>query len=107
MRRLMTVEDTFMIAGRGLIVVPAPAIDECRGPADVTTELRRPDGTILPATLTIGHEFSSPPPTVRRWNCMFKALSKLDIPVGTEVWCGEDVFLATDGERKRSSNDSA
>jgi hypothetical protein len=94
MGRLMTVEDTFMIAGRGLIVVPAPAIDECRGPADVTTELRRPDGTFLPATLTIGYQFVSPPPVVRRWNCMFKALSK------TEVWCSEDLFLGHEGERQ-------
>ena len=93
MRRLMTIEDTFMISGRGLIVVPAPAIEEFRGPGNVTTELRRPDGSILSATLTVGHELIRPPPTVRRWACMFGSLAKADVPIGTEVWCGEDLFL--------------
>lgn len=98
MRLLLTVEDTFLITGRGLIVVPAPAIEECRGPGDVRAELRRPDGSVVSATLTLGHEFISPPPTVHRWNCMFKALDKTDVPVGTEVWCAEDLFLYPGGE---------
>jgi hypothetical protein len=98
MRRLLTVEDTFMIGGRGLIVVPAPAIEEFRGPGDVPTELRRPDGSVLFATLTLGHQFGSPPPAVRRWSCMFKALGKADVPIGTEVWCAEDVLLGRHGQ---------
>jgi hypothetical protein len=97
MRQLLTVEDTFMIAERGLIVVPAPALEECRGPAEVTAELRRPDGTMLNAILTVGHEFISPPPKVHRWNCSFKSLGKTEVPVGTEVWCPNDLFVRSAG----------
>jgi hypothetical protein len=94
MRRLLTVEDHFLIGGRGLIVVPAPAIDDVRGPGDVQVELRRPDGSSAASTLTLAHEFLYPPPAIRRWNCMFKSLNKAEVPIGTEVWCGEDLFLA-------------
>jgi hypothetical protein len=93
MRRLLTVEDHFLIARRGLIVVPAPAIEDVRGPGDVHVELRRPDGSCATSTLTLAHEFLFPPPAVRRWNCMFKSLNKTEVPIGTEVWCAEEVFL--------------
>src|SRR5258706_16224357 len=94
MRMLLRVEDTFMIRGRGLIVVPAPAIDEVRGPGDVDTELRLPDGRAGTATLTLSYEFVTPTPTVHRWNCLFKSLGKGEVPIGTEVWCEDDLFLA-------------
>ncbi len=51
MRRLLTVEDTFLIESRGLVVVPAPPIDEVRGPGDIQVELK-PDGGKLPVMLT-------------------------------------------------------
>jgi hypothetical protein len=99
MRLLLTIADTFMIAGRGLIVVPGPAIDELRGPGDVTTELRRPDGSTLAATLNVGPTFGPPPSAIRRWNCVFRALSKADVPLGTQVWCDEAFFVESDARR--------
>jgi hypothetical protein len=57
MRRLLTVEDTFLIATRGLIVVPAPLLEEVRGPGDVAVELRLADGTRRAATLTLLQAF--------------------------------------------------
>lgn len=98
MRRLLTVEDTFLIVGRGLIVVPAPAIDAVRGPAEVSAELRRPDGTIVRVTLTLCVEFFSPPQPVRRWGCAFKGLGKDDVPIGTEVWCDDALFAVPPGD---------
>ncbi len=92
MRRLLTVEDTFLIESRGLVVVPAPPIDEVRGPGDIQVELK-PDGGKLPAMLTLATEFLYPPPAVLRWGCMFKSLSRADVPVGTEIWCDEELFL--------------
>ena len=94
MRMLLKVEDTFMISGRGLIVVPAPTIDEVRGSVDVEVQLRLPDGSASAATLTLSHEFVTPTPAVHRWSCMFKSLGKAEVPIGTEVWCEEDLFLA-------------
>jgi hypothetical protein len=76
MRHLLTVEDTFLIESRGLLVIPAPAVDEVRGPGDIQVELLKPDGSKLSATLTLMSEFLYPPPPVLRWCCMFKSLSR-------------------------------
>lgn len=92
----MTVQDTFLIAGRGLVVIPAPPVDDVRGPGDIQVELLKPDGSRLSATLTLATEFLYPPPAVLRWGCMFKSLSKADVPIGTEIWCNEKLFLISE-----------
>lgn len=94
LRRLLTVEDTFAISGRGLMVAPLPALDEVRGPGDVDVELRLPDGTRRAARLSIMTEFVNPTPTVRRWACLFADLAKSELPLGTEIWCPEEIFVA-------------
>ena len=83
---LMTVEDSFAIASRGLVVVPAPLIESFAGPASLNVELRRPNGSIVHAPLLIEHQFQTPPSTERRWACVFATLSKQDVPVDTEIW---------------------
>lgn len=92
-KRLLTVEDTFLIAARGLVVVPAPPVEEVRGPGDLEVQLRLPDGTRRGANLTLTHLFISPTPAIQRWGCMFRSLGKADVPIGTEVWCPEEAFL--------------
>jgi hypothetical protein len=32
------------------------------------------------------HSFQTPPPKERRWACMFRELSKAEVPLGTELW---------------------
>jgi hypothetical protein len=96
MRRLLTVAETFLVTRRGLVVVPAPTIDEVRGPGEVEVELRLPDGTRRVDTLSLHHEFFTPPPSVHRWCCVFKSLDKAQVPIGTEVWCSEQIFLPAD-----------
>ena len=93
MRRLLTVEDTFAITGRGLMVAPMPALDEVRGPGEVDVELRLPDGTRRAARLSIMAELVTPTPAVRRWACLFKELDKSEVPLGAEIWCPADVFV--------------
>ena len=83
---LMTVEDRFQIASRGLVVVPGPLVTEFAGPASLNVELRRPDGSIAHALLLIQHQFQTPPSPERRWASVFTTLSKQDVPVGTEIW---------------------
>jgi len=102
MRLLLTVEDTFLIESRGLVVVPAPPANEVNGPGDIQVDLIRPDGSRLPATLTLATEFLYPPPAVLRWGCMFKSLSKVDVPIGTEIWCGEEFFLTFEKTAEKS-----
>jgi len=91
-KRLLTVEDTFAITGRGLLVAPMPAIHELRGPGDVDVELRLPDGSRRAASLTLSRELVHPSPAVHRWACLFASLGKPDVPIGTEIWCADDVF---------------
>ena len=93
MKHLLTIEDTFLISGGGLVVDPAPPVAEVRGPGEFEVELRLPDGSRRVATLTLLHEFITPPPAVRRWGCMFRVLDKTQVPLGTEVWCAAQVFL--------------
>jgi hypothetical protein len=93
MKRLLTVEDTFAVTGRGLIVAPMPALHEIRGPGEVEAELRLPDGTVRTATMSVVVEFIHPTPAIRRWTLTFKTLEKGDVPIGTEIWCPESVFM--------------
>lgn len=58
---LMTVEDSFAIASRGLVVVPGPLTEEFAGPASLNVELRKPNGSIAHALLLIQHQFQTPP----------------------------------------------
>lgn len=99
LRRLLTVEDTFAITGRGLMVAPMPALDEVRGPGDIDVELRLPDGTRRAARLSIMTELINPTPltlpthSIRRWACLFADLGKSEVPLGTEIWCPEEIFV--------------
>jgi hypothetical protein len=82
----MTVEDSFQIGGRGLVVVPAPLVSEYEGPLKLSVKLLRPDGSELNAELHISHVFQTPPPKELRWGCVFPRLSKQEVPIGTEIW---------------------
>ncbi len=86
MRKLLTVEDTFLIAQRGLIVVPAILIQQFERHGDVQVELRLPDGSTRDAVLSLIEAFVVPPPKERRYECIFKTLGKEDVPIGTEIW---------------------
>jgi hypothetical protein len=92
-RRLLTVEDTFAITGRGLLVAPMPEARVLRGAGDIEAELRLPDGTRRTATMTVNREFVHPTPAAQRWACLFPTLGKADVPIGTEVWCPESAFM--------------
>jgi translation elongation factor EF-Tu-like GTPase len=89
-RRLFTVEDTFLIHGRGLILVPGivPQGDERFKTGD-SVLLKRPDGSALDWTIG-GLEMAitnrkphEPSPEIP---IMLAGLSKDDVPLGTEVW---------------------
>lgn len=82
----MIVEDTFLITGRGLVVVPGPLIDDYSGPGPVQVELRKPNGTITLTELTVQLFHQTPPPKEYRWGCVFLSLNKEDVPLGTEIW---------------------
>jgi len=92
-RRLLTVEDTFAISGRGLLIAPMPALHELRGPGELAVELRLPDGTHREARLSVLQEPVNPTPSIRRWACLFEDLSKTEVPIGTEIWCDDAALM--------------
>lgn len=85
-RLLLTVEDTFQVTGRGLVVVPGPLLQEFADEGELDVELRKPDGSCSQGVLSISYVFQRPSPKVRRWTCTFTSLSRADVPVGTQIW---------------------
>jgi len=89
MKRLTKVEDIFQVTGRGLIVVPGPLRSEVTGGTNIPVELRRPDGSVLYAQVSLQHFFQSPPPppeVAKQWGCILSGVAKEQVPIGTEVW---------------------
>jgi len=84
-RCLSKVEDTFSIAGRGLVFVPGivPIGDERFRVGDPLL-LRRPDGTCL-ETVISGLALCCPNPR-HEVDVLLKGLTKHDVPIGTEIW---------------------
>ena len=84
-RQLFTVEDTFIIRGRGLVMVPGiiPEGDERFRVGDQIL-LKRPDGSESVVNID---SLELPTPNRRHevW-VMLKNTSKQDMPIGTEVW---------------------
>ena len=85
-RLLFTVEDTFLIQGRGLVPVPGitPVSDERINVGD-NILIRRPDGTEFPWKIG-GIEFITPQPKTFDVVILLKDLTKDDVPIGSEVW---------------------
>lgn len=85
-RRLFTVEDTFLIEGRGLVPVPGIVLqgDECFQVGD-PIRLKRPDESEI-AWRIGGLELLCPPPRPDEVVVLLKGLNKDDVPIGTEVW---------------------
>ena len=84
-RRFLLVEDSFLIKGRGLVVLPglAPQGDERFRVGDPIT-LKRPT-----ARISVGRSAGSRSPRVllqMRLLMLLKGLSREDVPIGTEVW---------------------
>jgi translation elongation factor EF-Tu-like GTPase len=84
-RLLFKVEDTFVIRGRGLVVVPGivPGRDERFRIGDAL-QLKRPDGSESETTIGGLEMFTeSMKPDIP---VLLKGLGKEDVPIGTEVW---------------------
>jgi hypothetical protein len=79
----------FTIRGRGVVVCPGPW-GTGRAKRGDSIELRRPDGTVVRATV----EAVTYPDT---GILLPKHLSKKDVPIGTEVWTAESLDAETNG----------
>ena len=84
--KLLTVEDRFLIDGRGVIVTPKIPTDSYSGPHSVAVTLRTPDGGEKTASATLDIPMVSPPPPAFYYLCLLTGLTKEDVPIGTEIW---------------------
>jgi hypothetical protein len=82
--KLLTVGQTFLIEGRGVMVLPL--IPEYHGPMSFPVVLRKPGGeeAIAQAQLDIPREH--PPPEHFSYACSLSGVGKQDVPIGTEIW---------------------
>ena len=84
---MFKIEDTFEITDRGgLTVIPGLAETQLSlVQLGSKLELVRPDGTRT-STVLGGIESLSPSVAGRPYPILLKGLSRVDVPVGTEVW---------------------
>ncbi|MEM7412176.1 MAG: hypothetical protein AAF430_18250 [Myxococcota bacterium] len=80
-RRLLTVSETKKARIGGTLAFPTPTLKDIKGPCLVSVELRRPDGTRLPARLELRHYRYSLVYSARLHDLIPEA-----VPTGTEIW---------------------
>ena len=83
---ILTIEDIFDVAGRGLVVVPGPLVKDYTGPREAAVRLVRPNGEEKFASMRLEYVFQTPPPKEHRFTCILLGVSKVDVPTGTQVW---------------------
>jgi translation elongation factor EF-Tu-like GTPase len=82
-----TVESTFSVAGRGLVIVPEVPQGDFRIRAGTKIQLRTPDGRLLDSHIT-GVEFlkEALAAPCRMAILITRDIGRDDVPVGTEIW---------------------
>ena len=89
-RELFTVKHSFILDGRGLVVVPDPAIDVEVLAAGDSIIVKHGDGSELPATVSsieiISGRDESMQPISTFAIVLPKRLTRDDVPVGCSVW---------------------
>lgn len=83
-RKLLTVEDAFLIQGRGILVLPW--ITDYSGPMSFPVMLRKPNGKEIPAQAHLDIPRQEVPGKPYPFACSFPAMGMEEIPIGTEVW---------------------
>lgn len=86
-RLLLSVEATFEIRGRGLVLAPFLPASEARA-TPFPVELQRPDGTARTASAVCEVPSFRPAPAERSAHLMLLDAQKSDVPIGTRVYVG-------------------
>lgn len=82
--KLLTVEDTFFIEGRGVMVLPM--ITDYSGPTAFSVILRKPNGEESSVQAHLDIPRINPPRKPYPFACSLSGISKQDVPIGTEIW---------------------
>jgi hypothetical protein len=99
----ITVEDSFLLAGRGLVLAPSLPVPEggsFQGFADEVA-LHRPDGTIATVRATFSITHSLQPSGLGRWEvvAVLPLATKGEVPVGTEVHVSNETMARLSGRQ--------
>jgi hypothetical protein len=86
--KLLTVEDTFLIEGRGVVVLPT--ITDYSGPTSFSVLLRKPGGEECSARAHLDIPRINPPREPYPFICSLAGISKQDVPIGTEIWISHE-----------------
>jgi hypothetical protein len=86
-KKLLTVEDTFSIEGRGVLVLPM--FTDYTGPMSFSAVLRKPSGDETTVRAHLDFPRINPPRKPYPIVCSLEGVSKQDVPVGTEIWIHE------------------
>jgi hypothetical protein len=82
--KILTVEEAFLIEGRGVLVLPL--IEGYSGPMSFSVILRKPDGHELSARALLDIPRRTPPARQYSFACTVSGIDKHDVPAGTEIW---------------------
>jgi len=86
--KLMTVEDTFLIEGRGVVVLPM--ITDYSGPTSYSVILRKPNGDESSVRAHLDVPRINPPRKPYPFICSLADISKQGVPIGTEIWISHE-----------------
>ena len=86
--KLLTVEDTFLIEGRGVMVLPM--ITDYSGPTSFSVILRKPSGEEASVRAHLDIPRINPPREPYPFICSLAGISKQDVPIGTEIWISHE-----------------
>lgn len=86
--RLVVVEDTFGVTGRGTLVQPEVDLELDLGPLEFSVEVRHPGASALCCRVAavVPHVHPFDPARAKRHVLLLRGVSKQDVPHGAEVW---------------------
>ena len=83
---LCSVEDTFLVTGRGLIIAPMFPVSEFRFDSNQQVRVVPPDGEAFECRAHFQIPFQSPPAKVVSFVCALLEVGKEMIPIGSRIW---------------------
>jgi hypothetical protein len=83
---LCTIEDTFQVSGRGLIVAPLFPVSEYHFEANQRVRVVSPSGKSLECKAFFQVPHQSPPAKVLSYCCALQEVAKENVPIGSQLW---------------------
>lgn len=90
--KLLTVEDAFLIEGRGVMVLPM--ITDYSGPTSFSVVLKKPNGEEASVRAHLDIPRINPPREPYPFICLLAGIGKQDVPIGTEIWISHEAVVS-------------